>query len=77
MVFNGTILLIGENMALTHSELRFYRTEIRTLLNTHKGNTEAFLTDIAMMVGNLTEERDALRIKLHEAEHQLQVLDEN
>jgi hypothetical protein len=64
-------------MALTHGEFLFYRTEIRTLLNTHKGNHEAFLTDIAMIVGNLTEERDALRIKLSEAEHELRVLNEN
>jgi hypothetical protein len=64
-------------MALSHGEFLFYRTEIRTLLNTHKGNHEGFLTDIAIMVGNLTAERDDLRIKLSEAEHELRVLDEN
>ena len=64
-------------MALHHTEFTFYRTELRTLFNSHKGNMEAFFTDLAMMVGNLTIERDALRLKLSEAEHELRVLDEN
>jgi hypothetical protein len=64
-------------MALTHSEFLFYRSEIRTLHNTHKGNIEGFLNDVAIMVGNLTVERDKLQTKLDESEQQLRVLNEN
>jgi hypothetical protein len=55
-------------MALKPNEFTFHRTELRALQARCKGNNEQFLSQLAVLVGNLTKERDTLKQQMEEQE---------
>lgn len=60
---------------MTKSIYSFERTELRTLQNTCKDNEE-FLNALADLVGNLTKERDNLKISVNELLTQIRIMED-
>lgn len=54
--------------ALKPTEFITHRTDLRAMQARCKGNNEAFLSQLAVLVGNLTKERDELKQQMEQTE---------